>query len=271
MWRLGRGTASPATGLGPPRTSPRQLRVRLYCRLPMRNGLGAGRCRWPRRHDRRYRRSVPGGRRARCCGPERPSQFDHATARSEWQATLCAVAECCRLATEGAFGQMPILVDERWAPTVAGLATEDVGSTSLARHVQDLLVKCRARRKVWLTACRHGRGQWWADRAMAIRQCSSATWGQPASMWQQMPSLAALRGANDECPICLDAFVDPLPRPQQPLARAPECFHTCGHHAACIGCDRHNNDARCCICRAARQPWVQLPETWRDLALVFPA
>ena len=50
-----------------------------------------------------------------------------------------------------------------------------------------------------------------------------------------------------------------LPRPREPSARAPDAFHACGLHAACIGCDGRNHDRRCCLCRAQRCPWVQLP------------
>lgn len=189
-------------------------------------------------------------------------QFTEATSCSNWQATLCAVTECFRLVSEGAFGQLPILirVEEQWAPAIAGIVAERDDGKKLARHVQKLHAQCRTSRDVWLTACRQGRGQWWADRAVAIaRQCADATWGQPSAVWQPMPTLPSLRGATDQCPICLDDFTDALPRPRQPLARAPETFHACGRHAACIACDRRNPDHRCCICRSARHPWVVLP------------
>ena len=188
------------------------------------------------------------------------AQYTHATARSSpWQATLCAVTECLRLITEGAFGHAPVLirVNETWAPAIAGLSAPDDDGAELTRHVLRLLGQCRTTRDVWLTTSRQGQGQWWADRAIALAdQCAGARWGQPAMVWQPIPIHPGLRGAGDECPICYDDFTDPLPRPRDPLARAPEAFHACRRHAACIGCDEHNNDHRCCICRAARHPWA---------------
>ena len=184
-----------------------------------------------------------------------------------WRSAAVARRRCTRssrasdygLAAEGAFGTRPLLlrVDE-WAAAVAGLEP-DTGC-KLSERLRSWHRTCRATRDVWLTASRQGRGQWWADLAAAIaRQCSTDRWGQPAAIWHSLPALPSLRGAGDECPICLEDFTDPLPRPQEPRARAPDAFHACGLHAACIGCDGRNHDRRCCLCRAQRCPWVQLP------------
>ena len=247
--------------MGAPPPPPGTVRVHLCSRRPRWQCLGTGRCEWPRCADRRSRPAPPRGRRARDYRHRRPAVCK-ATAHSNWQATLCAITECLRLVLDNAFGQQPVLlrVEEKWAAAVAGLTTGGDGGVDLARHAQTLLTQCRTTRDVWLTACRQGRGQWWTDRAVAIaRQCTDAVWGQPANVWQALPPLTALSGANDECPICYEDFTDALPRPRQPRARAPELFHACGRHAACIDCDRHNPIPRCCLCRADRQPWVQLP------------
>ena len=186
-------------------------------------------------------------------------QYAPVALRSGRQATQYAVLECFRLAAEGAFGSQPLLIRvDEWAAAVAGLEADS--GCKLGERLCSWHRRCRATRDVWLTASRQGRGQWWADRAAAIaRQCSTGRWGQPATTWLSFPALQSLRGAGDECPICFEDFADPLPRPQEPRARAPDTFHACGLHAACIGCDGRNHDRRCCLCRAQRHPWVQLP------------
>ena len=74
-----------------------------------------------------------------------------------------------------------------------------------------------------------------------------------------------LEGSGEDCPVCFDAFTDPLPRPDQIRSRAPSWLFACDKHAMCIDCDEsvethaggNANALRCPLCRSARAVWVQ--------------
>ena len=163
------------------------------------------------------------------------------------------------LAADGMYGPSGIVirVDTKFAHTVAGMHPGEGHATQLEATMRKSRAKCAAGRQVWLAGSRQGAGFWWADRATALaNQCASHTWGPLPREWSPLPQLTALQGDGEECPICLEDFSDPLPRPREPNARAPQTFHTCGRHATCIGCDARKTDPRCCICRAPRAAWV---------------
>ena len=118
---------------------------------------------------------------------------------------------------------------------------------------------------------KQGSHMWWGDRAQCLAdQCKTATWGTQPRGWPSKP-LPRLRGSlpngdPDECPGCLEAFSDLLPRPCPPgqhnYSRVPDSFHGCpqnASHATCVSCDdamlQHHRH-RCCICRRPRAPWA---------------
>jgi hypothetical protein len=97
-------------------------------------------------------------------------------------------------------------------------------------------------------------GHVWGLRAATLAAwCADGVWGQLPTAWDPSPRLGSLPFATEDCPICLEPFTDPLPRPRG-RARAPHLYG-CDQHAACVTCERRyqqENRHTCGLCRAAR-------------------
>ena len=169
-------------------------------------------------------------------------------------------------------GTTPIVLraTDRHTTCVAGM--HPLSSSDLGDRLRRAWRTAATERPIFLAGyTRQGSHMWWGDRAQCLAdQCKTATWGTQPRGWPSKP-LPRLRGSlpngdPDECPGCLEAFSDLLPRPCPPgqhnYSRVPDSFHGCpqnASHATCVSCDdamlQHHRH-RCCICRRPRAPWA---------------
>ena len=192
--------------------------------------------------------------------------------RTELRATQTAALAALSIHTAALANTSPLLlrVAETYTRSVAGMVTPAAPS-ALENEIRVLRQRLAQARPVWLAGWRPGRKYWWGDRSAALAaQCTDLSWGPQPHAWTAAPPLPRLAGttasgAPDDCPVCLEPFTDPLPRPRRQganLSRSSDVFHGCqGPHAVCVRCDLRLVQApepRCVICRRARQPWATL-------------
>ena len=191
-----------------------------------------------------------------------------ASQNEETRATLTAAIASLSFALSDLAGTYPLLIrtEEHHLHDIAGMSRLPRDCEHLGRELRSLWIQARQDRSVWLAGWRRGRLYWWGDRAASLAdQCASGSWGPQPPRWTPHPTLAALRGATPDtaqCSICLEDFVDPLPRPRQARARSSDVFHGCPTaHAACVACDKDlalMPQPRCATCRRPRAPWATL-------------
>ena len=201
-----------------------------------------------------------------------PLERPHPANGVELTSTLKAALAALSVQAPALAGTAPLLlrVEERYTRHLAGMVQPAL-SPALEDELRTLRRSVAQSRPVWLAGWRPGRRYWWGDRSAALAaQCTTFSWGPQPQAWvvaATLPNLAGTTAAGDPdtCPVCLEPFADPLPRPRAQganLSRSSDVFHGCeGPHAACVRCDRQLARApqpRCTICRRARLPWATL-------------
>ena len=186
--------------------------------------------------------------------------FEGAVAGAQHTAMRHAIAVGLQMATASLADARPLSVraEPRWLPMLAGLCdtTADADSASRLRVQWHLTMRDRA---LWLSGYRPNRTCWWGDRVNALARFSGGlvVGTPPGNLWAALPTRPdPLPGAGDSCPICLEDFDDPLPRPDVPVARASDSLFQCARHASCISCETSRPLHRCPSCRADRAAWL---------------
>ena len=150
------------------------------------------------------------------------------------------------------------------ARVAAGVGVPAQQDEGLRKTVRDLWKRAREQWQgaFWATWTRNDRGHAWNERARALALIGSTGRVMGGSRWggythaSDAPEWIGVdeKVRDEECSICLTAFSDWLPTPDDASRSAPDLF-ACRTHAVCRQCDvNHQASAnnRCPLCRAAR-------------------